>query len=51
MGTSARHLFDKMPGRGVVSWNAMIAGYENNLYFNEVFELFSQMQVVGLNEA
>lgn len=46
--TSARHLFDKMPGRDVVSWNAMIAGYENNLYFNKAFELFSQMQVAGL---
>eukprot|EP01018_Ginkgo_biloba_P037444 Gb_29868 [translate_table: standard] len=39
----ARQLFDRMPQRDVVSWNAMIAGYAQNGYANEALTLFHQM--------
>eukprot|EP01018_Ginkgo_biloba_P026787 Gb_37517 [translate_table: standard] len=41
----ARQLFDKMPKRNVVSWNAMIAGYAQNGHANEAWKLFHQMQL------
>eukprot|EP01018_Ginkgo_biloba_P011240 Gb_08862 [translate_table: standard] len=44
----ARQLFDKMPTRNVVSWNAMIAGYSHNGHFNEALALFHQMQWAGI---
>eukprot|EP01018_Ginkgo_biloba_P031910 Gb_25359 [translate_table: standard] len=40
---SARHVFDKMPYRDVVSWNAMIAGYAHNGYVDEALNLFEKM--------
>ncbi|XP_057818267.2 pentatricopeptide repeat-containing protein At2g27610 isoform X2 [Cryptomeria japonica] len=45
---TARKLFDEMPERDVVSWNAMIAGYGMHGYGKDAFELFSQMQLSGL---
>eukprot|EP01018_Ginkgo_biloba_P019747 Gb_26049 [translate_table: standard] len=41
----ARHFFDKMPIRNVVSWNAMAAGYTQNGHANEALTLFNQMQL------
>eukprot|EP01018_Ginkgo_biloba_P028667 Gb_13405 [translate_table: standard] len=37
-------LFDKMPKRNVVSWNAMIAGYAQNGHANKALTLFNEMQ-------
>eukprot|EP01018_Ginkgo_biloba_P008204 Gb_25654 [translate_table: standard] len=45
---NARQVFDKMSGRDVVSWTAMIAGYAQNGYANEALKLFREMQVAGL---
>lgn len=36
-------VFDRMPERDVVSWNAMIAGFAENKRMSEAFELFCQM--------
>ncbi|PON99245.1 Tetratricopeptide-like helical domain containing protein [Trema orientale] len=41
----ARHLFDKMPERDAVSWNAMISGYASRGMWKEAFELFESMRV------
>eukprot|EP01018_Ginkgo_biloba_P007725 Gb_41234 [translate_table: standard] len=39
----ARDLFDKMPLRNTVSWNAMISGYVQNGRVDEAFKLFQKM--------
>eukprot|EP01018_Ginkgo_biloba_P001598 Gb_35887 [translate_table: standard] len=39
----ARQMFDKMPQRNVVSWNAMIAGYAQNRCVDEALKLFQKM--------
>eukprot|EP01018_Ginkgo_biloba_P016323 Gb_33311 [translate_table: standard] len=39
----ARQVFDKMPERDVVTWNAMIAGYAQNGNVDEALELFQKM--------
>ncbi|XP_071731766.1 pentatricopeptide repeat-containing protein At5g50390, chloroplastic [Rutidosis leptorrhynchoides] len=39
----ARNLFDKMPHKNVISWNALIAGYGNHGRGIEALELFKQM--------
>eukprot|EP01018_Ginkgo_biloba_P020609 Gb_26571 [translate_table: standard] len=44
----AQQAFDKMPKRDVVSWNAMIGGYEQNGYAIEALRLFKQMQLAGV---
>eukprot|EP01018_Ginkgo_biloba_P036696 Gb_40437 [translate_table: standard] len=44
----ARQLFDKMPVRDVVSWNAMIVGYAQNGHSNEALALFNQMQLTAM---
>eukprot|EP01018_Ginkgo_biloba_P020817 Gb_00206 [translate_table: standard] len=44
----ARHLFDKMTNRDVVSWNSMIAGYSQNGHANEALILFHQMQLADV---
>eukprot|EP01018_Ginkgo_biloba_P005616 Gb_23023 [translate_table: standard] len=41
---NARHLFDKIPQRDVVSWNAIISGYAMHGCGKEAIELFEQMQ-------
>ncbi|XP_057873196.1 pentatricopeptide repeat-containing protein At1g11290, chloroplastic [Cryptomeria japonica] len=41
---TARNIFDKMCKRTVVSWNAMVAGYQQNGYSNEALNLFHEMQ-------
>ncbi|KAH9313903.1 hypothetical protein KI387_022530 [Taxus chinensis] len=44
----ARLVFDRMPQRCIVSWNTMIAGYAQNGYHIEVFDMFNQMQLAGM---
>jgi pentatricopeptide repeat protein len=44
----ARHMFDKMPERDLVSWNAMIDGYARNEYGGQALMLFHQMQMAGV---
>eukprot|EP01018_Ginkgo_biloba_P001833 Gb_01327 [translate_table: standard] len=39
----ARHMFDKMPQRDVVSWNAIIAAYAQNGHVDEALKLFQNM--------
>eukprot|EP01018_Ginkgo_biloba_P002767 Gb_08744 [translate_table: standard] len=45
----ARHLFDKMHQRNVVSWNTMIAGYAMHGCGKEALKLFEEMQYSGIN--
>ncbi|XP_057858095.2 pentatricopeptide repeat-containing protein At5g27110-like isoform X1 [Cryptomeria japonica] len=44
----ARELFDRIPQRNVISWNAMIAGYAHNGFAEKAVETFNQMQLTGL---
>ncbi|XP_057830817.2 pentatricopeptide repeat-containing protein DOT4, chloroplastic [Cryptomeria japonica] len=44
----AQEVFDKMPRRNVVSWNAMIAGYAQNGFVERALETFRQMQLTGV---
>ncbi|XP_057871944.2 pentatricopeptide repeat-containing protein At1g15510, chloroplastic isoform X2 [Cryptomeria japonica] len=44
----ARQLFDKIPQRNVVSWNAMIVGYAQNGFVEKALEIFKQMQLTGV---
>eukprot|EP01018_Ginkgo_biloba_P015808 Gb_31706 [translate_table: standard] len=41
----ARHVFDKMPLRNLVSWNVMISGYIACGHDEEALRLFHQMQL------
>ncbi|KAI9118470.1 hypothetical protein K1719_010802 [Acacia pycnantha] len=41
--TNARQLFEDMPCRDVVSWNALICGYSRNEYGYDALGLFVQM--------
>ncbi|XP_024525474.1 pentatricopeptide repeat-containing protein At2g13600 [Selaginella moellendorffii] len=40
----ARRLFDRLPARSVVSWNAMMLGYAENKEAESALELFSLME-------
>lgn len=42
-----RRMFDKMPYKGLVSWNAMIAVYANNGLASEAVSLFAKMETQG----
>ncbi|KAF5735787.1 Pentatricopeptide repeat-containing protein [Tripterygium wilfordii] len=44
----ARHLFDEMCDRDLVSWNAMISGYVSCGFYKEAIVLFLDMQRKGL---
>ncbi|CAN6475636.1 unnamed protein product [Victoria cruziana] len=44
----ARQLFDQMPERDIVSWNAMIGGYAQQGMWEKAFNLFENMQLNGL---
>ncbi|XP_057841967.2 pentatricopeptide repeat-containing protein At2g22070 [Cryptomeria japonica] len=41
---NARELFNKMPQRNVISWNAMIAGYAQNGFCKDALDLFELMK-------
>eukprot|EP01018_Ginkgo_biloba_P027654 Gb_41804 [translate_table: standard] len=43
----ARHMFDQISKRDVVSWTSMIAGYAQNELDSDALELFSQMLATG----
>ncbi|KAH9288068.1 hypothetical protein KI387_032185 [Taxus chinensis] len=43
----ARQLFDKMPQRNVISWNAMIAGYAQNGFCKTALKMFELMRLSG----
>ncbi|XP_057862811.2 pentatricopeptide repeat-containing protein At2g13600 isoform X2 [Cryptomeria japonica] len=45
----ARELFNKMPERDVISWNAMVAGYAQNGFCKDAFKLFELMKDSGLH--
>ncbi|KAM6595743.1 hypothetical protein CsatA_006267 [Cannabis sativa] len=44
----ARDLFDEMPGRDSIAWNAMIAGYAQRGKSREALSLFYLMQMEGV---
>ena len=44
----ARLVFDEMGRRDIISWNALIAGYAQHNHCEEAFEVFHQMQRVGI---
>ncbi|XP_057830909.2 pentatricopeptide repeat-containing protein At1g11290, chloroplastic [Cryptomeria japonica] len=44
----AHQLFDKMTERDVVSWNAMIAGYAQNRFYEKALETYKKMQLAGV---
>ncbi|CAL9014423.1 unnamed protein product [Prunus brigantina] len=44
----ARHVFDQMPLKNVISWNALIAGYGNHGRGDEAVEMFEKMLQEGM---
>ncbi|KAF5749379.1 pentatricopeptide repeat-containing protein [Tripterygium wilfordii] len=46
---SARRVFDKMPKKDVVIWNAMITGYAQNGSSTEAIVVFNGMREVGID--
>ena len=44
----ARDVFDQLPFRDVVSWNALISGYVKNGIGDEALKCFRQMQSAGI---
>ncbi|KAK7340553.1 hypothetical protein VNO77_21259 [Canavalia gladiata] len=44
----ARHVFDRMHRKNVISWNALIAGYGNHGQGEEAVEMFEQMLLEGM---
>ncbi|CAA6664895.1 unnamed protein product [Spirodela intermedia] len=46
--TFLREMFDDMPHRGLISWNAMIAIYANNSMAAEAVELYRRMELEGV---
>jgi pentatricopeptide repeat protein len=45
----AREVFDELPVRNVVSWNALITGYAQRELSDEAMECFQQMQGEGIS--
>ena len=42
----ARHVLDEVPSRDVVSWNSMVAGYAQNMRFDDALELCHEMEAL-----
>ncbi|KAL1556320.1 putative pentatricopeptide repeat-containing protein, mitochondrial [Salvia divinorum] len=45
---SSRRLFDEIPERSLITWNAMISGYSQNGLCMKVLDLFRDMQCSGV---
>ncbi|XP_057816041.2 pentatricopeptide repeat-containing protein At4g02750 [Cryptomeria japonica] len=45
---NAREMFDEVPARDVVSWNAMIAGYAQHGYGIDALNMLEEMQKAGI---
>eukprot|EP01018_Ginkgo_biloba_P016206 Gb_38679 [translate_table: standard] len=45
---NARHVFDKISTRNLISWNSIIAGYTRNGQGEESLNIFSQMHLAGM---
>ncbi|PON78014.1 DYW domain containing protein [Parasponia andersonii] len=45
----ARRLFDEMPEKGLITWNAMISGYAQNGFATHVLELYREMELSGVS--
>lgn len=45
--TEARHVFDMLPHRDVVTWNVMIAGYSQQNCWEVALELYDEMKLQG----
>ncbi|CAN6458540.1 unnamed protein product [Victoria cruziana] len=46
--SSARKVFDRMSGKNVISWTAMVAGYSQNGQADEALEVFKGMQAARI---
>ncbi|KAL5754915.1 hypothetical protein ACOSP7_023135 [Xanthoceras sorbifolium] len=46
---SAKFLFDQIPNRSLLSWNAMVSGYVHNGLWNASLSLFYEMQLAGFS--
>ncbi|KAH6830550.1 Pentatricopeptide repeat superfamily protein [Perilla frutescens var. hirtella] len=46
---SAKRVFDEIPERTLITWNAMISGYAQNGLCTEVLDLFRDMQCSGVH--
>lgn len=44
----AKNVFDRMPNRDVVSWNAVLTIFAENEYAREALDVFNQMQLEGI---
>ncbi|XP_074279596.1 pentatricopeptide repeat-containing protein At2g33760 [Silene latifolia] len=44
----ARKVFDEMPERSLVAWNAMVSGYEQNGFAKQAIEVFMLMRDEGV---
>ncbi|XP_009768550.1 putative pentatricopeptide repeat-containing protein At3g11460, mitochondrial [Nicotiana sylvestris] len=45
----ARRLFDHIPEKGLITWNAMISGYAQNGLAAEVLELYREMELLQVD--
>eukprot|EP01018_Ginkgo_biloba_P018941 Gb_33115 [translate_table: standard] len=45
---NARLLFEEIPKRDTISWNAMIAGYAQNGHGDDALKFFREMQLTGM---
>nr|KYP45249.1 Putative pentatricopeptide repeat-containing protein At3g11460 family [Cajanus cajan] len=44
----ARHVFDEMSVKDLITWNAMISGYAQNGHARSVLEVYSEMKLSGV---
>lgn len=42
----ARHVLNEMPSRDVVSWNSMVAGYAQNMRFDDALQICREMEAL-----
>ncbi|XAR69760.1 hypothetical protein NMG60_11001470 [Bertholletia excelsa] len=45
----ARNLFNSMPDKGLITWNAMISGYAQNGLAAQVLDLYHKMEMSGIS--